>query len=195
LSALADSVFTFQTLPEPPVVVYTYPVKLGKQLPLNTPIAVEFSLPMLPESVESAISFEPALEGVGFVWSEDNSLVYMISDQMDNAEYEVTISADATSAYGLPMTEAFTFSFNTWAVGVEEDQQSEIAIYPNPASELFQVRGMEVASVKIFSLTGQLIKEVHHSAVIHVSDLEPGNYAVILADTEDNRVRKMIVIE
>jgi hypothetical protein len=195
LSALSDSVFSFQTLPEPPVVVYTYPVKMGKQLPLNTPIAIEFSLPMIPETVEGAISFEPALEGVGFVWSDDYKLVYMISDQMENESYEVTISTDATSAYGLALMEAYTFSFNTWAVGVEDNHLSGIAIYPNPASDMFQVRGMEVASVKIFSLTGQLIKEVHHSAVIDVSDLKPGNYAVLLSDMEDNRVRKMIVIE
>ena len=42
-NAEAETVLSFQTLPDPPTVVYTYPVKLGKQLPLNTPVAVEFS--------------------------------------------------------------------------------------------------------------------------------------------------------
>lgn len=195
LTALSDTVFTFQTLPEPPTVVYTYPVQLGKQLPLNTPIAIKFSHPMIPDSVENAISFEPELAGVGFVWSEDHTLVYLISDQMDNAWYEVTISTNATSAYGLQMTQPYTFSFNTWAVPVEDELQSNIAIYPNPASDIFQVRGMDVASVKIYSLTGQLMKEVYNSAVIHVSDMEPGNYAVIVSDRADNRIRKMIVID
>jgi len=195
LSALSDTVFIFQTLPEPPTVVYTYPVQLGKQLPLNTPIAVKFSHPMIPDSVENAISFEPELAGVGFVWSEDHSLVYIISDEMDHAWYEVTISTNATSAYGLQMTEPYTFSFNTWAVSIEDELQSDVSIYPNPTSDIFQVRGMDVASVKIYSLTGRLMKEVYNSAVIHVSDMEPGNYAVIVSDRADNRVRKMIVID
>jgi hypothetical protein len=195
LSALSDSVFMFQTLPEPPTVEYTYPVQLGKQLPLNTPIAVQFSHPMIPDSVENAISFDPELAGVGFVWSEDQTLVYMISDEMESAWYEVTISTDATSAYGLQMTEPYTFSFNTWPVSIENELQSDVAIYPNPASDIFQVRGVDVASVKIYSLTGRLMKEVYNSAVIHVSDMEPGSYAVIISDRADNRIRKMIVID
>lgn len=195
LSALSDTVFMFQTLPEPPTVEYTYPVQLGKQLPLNTPIAVQFSHPMIADSVESAISFDPELAGVGFVWSEDQSLVYMISDEMESTWYEVTISTDATSAYGLQMTEPFTFSFNTWPVSIEDELQSDVAIYPNPASDIFQVRGVDVASVKIYSLTGRLMKEVYNSAVIHVSDMEPGSYAVIISDRADNRIRKMIVID
>jgi len=195
LTALADSIFSFQTLPVNPTVVYTYPVKLGKQLPLNTPIAIEFSHPMIPDSVENAITVEPAIEGLGFVWSDDGTLVYMISDQMENLLYEVTIGTNATSTYGLQLMEPYVFTFNTWAVSVEDDPQSDMAIYPNPASDFFHIRGMDVASVKVFSLSGQLIKEVHHSTVIDVSDMEPGNYAVIVSDMADNKVRKMMVIE
>ena len=195
LNALADTTFTFKTLPDPPVVVYTYPVKLGKQLPLNTPLAIEFSHPMIPDSVEKAISFEPELLGLGFVWSEDNSMVYMISDEMDNTKYTVTISTLATDIYGLQLTEPYTFSFNTWPVSVEDNNRSGVVIYPNPASDLFQVRGMDVASVKIYNLSGQVVKEVYNSVVVNVSGIEPGSYVVTVSDREDNKVRKMIVIK
>ena len=54
---------------------------------------------------------------------------------------------------------------------------------------------MDVASVRIYNLTGQLIKEVYNTSVIHVSDVEPGSYALIVSDREDNTARKMIVVE
>ena len=119
----------------------------------------------------------------------------MISDEMVNERYTVTISTNATDVYGLQLTEPYTFSFNTFPVSVSNANLTAVDIYPNPASDVFRVRGMDVASVKIYSLTGQLKKQVYNSAVINVSDMEPGNYAVIVSDRADNRVRKMIVID
>ncbi len=195
LNALADSTFTFQTLPDLPTVVYTYPVRLGKQLPLNTPLAIEFSRSMIPDSVEMAISFEPELAGLGFAWSEDNSLVYVISDEMINTIYTGTISTVATDVYGQQLAEAYTFSFNTWPVSTEGFKISDVVLYPNPASDLLEVRGMDVSSVKIYSLTGQLVKEVANTALVSVSDVKPGSYVVVISDQDDNMARKMIVIK
>ncbi len=186
--------YAYQSLPDAPTVVYAYPVRQGKQLPLNTPLAVEFIRPMNRDSVQNAISFEPALAGLSFVWSDDNSLVYMISDSMVAASYTVTISTDATDVYGVQMAEPYTFSFNTFAVSVEDVKATEVVLYPNPASDLLEIRGMDVASVKIYNLTGQLMKEVYNSSVINVSDMRSGTYAVTISDREDNRIRKMIVI-
>jgi hypothetical protein len=109
--------------------------------------------------------------------------------------YTVTISTDATDAYGLQLVEPYTFTFNTWATSVEDHDQLGVVIYPNPASDILQIRGLEVASVKMYNLTGKLMKEVYDSSVINVSDMEPGSYAVIVSDREDNSVRKMIVID
>jgi len=186
--------YAYQSLPDAPTVVYAYPVKQGKQLPLNTPLAIGFSRPMNTDSVQNAISFEPAIAGLGFVWNENNTLLYMISDSMDRTAYTVTISTVATDVYGVQFSDPYTYTFNTWAVSVEDIKASEVVLYPNPASDLLEIRGMDVASVKIYSLTGQLMKEVYNSSVINVSDMEPGNYAVAISDREDNRIRKMIVI-
>jgi hypothetical protein len=195
LKALGDSVFSFQTLPEAPTVLATYPVKQGKQLPLNTPVAIEFSRPMVPDSVEMAISFEPELAGLGFVWNDDHTMVYMISSEMVSSSYMVTISTIATDIYGLTLMEPYTFSFNTFPVSVEDAEASDVVLYPNPATDMMEIRGMDVVSVKIYSLTGQLIKEVHNSTIINVSDIDAGTYAVSMTDRADNRVRKMIVID
>jgi len=158
-------------------------------------LAIEFSRPMNTDSVQNSISFEPALDGLYFVWNEDNTLVYMISDSMVNTSYTVTISTNATDVYGVQFADSYTYTFNTWAVSVDDIKASEVAIYPNPASELLEIRGMEVASVNIYSLTGQLMKEVYNSSIINVSDMEPGSYALTITDRDDTKVRKLIVIQ
>lgn len=195
VNSILDIRYAYQSLPDAPTVVDSYPVKQGKQLPLNTPLAIQFIRPMIIDSVEMAVSFEPELAGIKFVWSDDQSLVYMISDSMENTVYTVTVSTVATDVYGVQMAEPYTFTFNTWPTSIENFNQNDVVIYPNPASDLLQVQGMDVASVKIYSLTGKLMKEVYNTAVIQVSDMAPGNYAVVVSDRADNRVRKMIVID
>ena len=94
------------------------------------------------------------------------------------------------------MPELFLFAFTTSiATPVENDQAAGAVLYPNPASDLLHVSGMDVASVKIYSLTGQLVKEVLHTAVVDVSDMETGIYVVSVTDRQNNSIRKMTVIE
>jgi hypothetical protein len=195
VNSLISFEYKYQTLRDNPTVVYSYPVQLGKEhVPANTPLAIEFSQPMNTDSVESAISFEPALAGLKFVWNEDDSKVYITSDGMETAIYVVTISTVAADTYGQTMVEPYVFTFNTWPVSAEDSKVSDVALYPNPANDLMVIRGMDVASVKIFSLSGQLMKEFYDTSVVNVSDMEPGSYVVTVSDREDTMVRKMIVI-
>ncbi len=187
--------YAYQSLPDAPTVVDSYPVMQGKQVPLNTPLAIQFIRPMNTDSVESAVSFEPELAGLKFVWSEDQSLVYLISDSMEYVSYTVTVSTVATDIWGVQMAEPYTFDFKSWATAIEDFEQPDVVIYPNPASDILNIQGMDVASVRIYNLTGQLIKEVYDTSVINVSDVEPGSYALIVSDRTDNTARKMIVVE
>jgi hypothetical protein len=187
--------YAYQSLPDAPTVIDSYPVTQGKQVPLNTPLAIQFERPMNTDSVESAISFEPELAGLKFVWSEDQSLVYLISDSMENVSYTVTVSTVAEDIWGVQMAAPYTFDFKSWPTAIEDFDQSDVVIYPNPTSDILNIRGMDVASVRIYNLTGQLIKEVYNASVIHLSDVEPGSYALIVTDREDNTARKMIVVE
>ncbi len=114
---------------------------------------------------------------------------------MENVSYTVTISTVATDIYGVQLAEPYIYTFSSWAVSVEGMEASEVVLYPNPASDLLEIRGMNVASVKIYSLTGQLMKKVYNSSVINVSDMEPGSYAVTITDRTDTMVRKLIVIQ
>jgi len=196
VNSLVSLSYDYQTLPDNPTVIGGYPLQLGKEhVPANTPLVLEFSQPMIPDSVEKAISFEPALTGLKFVWNEDNSKVFITSDGMETAIYVVTLSTVATDIYGQQMVAPLQVSFNTWPVSAEDSKVSAVALYPNPATDLMEIRGMDVASVKIFSLAGQLVKAVYDTSVVNVGDMEPGSYVVTVSDREDNSVRKMIVIK
>lgn len=197
LNKLAVDTFTFKTLPEPPQVISTFPANLAEDVPIDSPISIEFSKAMIPDSVEKSISFNPDLNDLSFVWSADHSTVYISSEVMvPSTMYFGTVGTDAADIFGIQMPEPFIFAFTTSiATSVDQSQASEVAIYPNPATDVLQVRGMDVASVKIYSLTGQLVKAIYHSEVVNVSDIETGIYVIAVTGSDDNMVRKMIVIE
>ncbi len=196
VNSIVSLSYDYQTLPDNPTVVAGYPIQLGKEhVPANTPLFIEFSHSMIPDSVENAISFEPALTNPVFVWNEDNTKVYITSDGMETAIYVVTLSTVATDIYGQAVVGPLQLSFNTWPVSAEERKVSDVVLYPNPASDILEVRGMDVVSARIYNLTGQLMKEVYNSTLINVSDIEPGSYAVTITDRDDTRVRKLIVIK
>ena len=197
LTMLEPDTLTFKTLPEPPNVVSTFPENLAKEVPIDSPVSIEFSKSMIPDSVEKAISFNPELTGLSFVWNEDNSAVFISTVEMAPSNmYFGTVGTLATDVFGIQMSEPYLWAFTTSiATSIEKKEASGVVIYPNPASDIIQVRGMDVASFKIYSTSGQMIKEVYNSASVNVSDIETGIYVVTVSDRDDNRVRKMIVIE
>jgi len=197
LNKIAPDTFMFKTLPEPPSVVSTFPANLASEVPIDSPISIEFSKSMIPDSVEKAISFNPILGVLSFVWNEDNSAVYLTTDEMVPSNmYFGTVDVLATDIFGIQMEEPFLWAFTTSiATSLKEDEVSGLVIYPNPASDLLQISGVDVASVKIYNLTGQMVKEVYNDSVVNVSDIETGMYVVSVADRENNSYRKLVTIE
>ena len=67
----------------------------------------------------------------------------------------------------------FTTELN---VGVESEEALRLVAYPNPATDIVHVEGVEVSEVQVFNAMGQLVKTIKDSNDINVSDLENGQY-------------------
>ena len=197
LTMLAPDTIRFKTLPKPPEVVTTFPAHLEENVLPNTPMSIEFSKSMIPDSVEKGISFDPAVTGVSYVWSADNKTVYISANQLEvSTMYFVSVGEPAMDDFKTQLEEPYIFVFTTAiATSVENDMASDVVIYPNPASEILRIGGMDVASLRIYNLSGQLLKEIRNSPEVNVSDMETGIYVVSVSDREGNNIRKMVVIE
>lgn len=79
------------------------------------------------------------------------------------------------------------------SVGLMENTLNTVSIYPNPASETIGVQLTQgsVGSVKIFSMTGNLVAEGSQS-VLDVSELKEGVYFVTVANEEGLFTSKFI---
>lgn len=197
LNMLAPDTIRFKTLPKPPEVIATFPESLEIDVLPNSPVSIEFSKSMIPDSVEKGIAFDPVVANLSFVWSADNKTVFISGAELAvSTMYFVSVSEPAMDEFKTQMEEPFIFIFTTAiATSVENNKASDVVIYPNPASDILLIRGMDVASVRIYKITGQMVKEYRNSVDLNISDIKTGTYIVTVTDREDSKVTKLIVIE
>jgi len=103
-----------------------------------------------------------ARDGYQFAsWNDDNT---------DNPRY-ITVTSDATYiATFIP------------AVGIDESIATEIALFPNPASDLLNISSSEtISEIEIVNVMGQVVKRIEvnsDNAACDVEDLKAGVYVV-----------------
>jgi hypothetical protein len=101
-----------------------------------------------------------ALEGFEFVsWSDENT---------ENPR-QITVTADAT----------YIASFEP-ATGIEENSSLEIALFPNPATDILNITSSEtISEIEIVNVMGQVVRRIEvnaDNAVCDVEDLKAGVY-------------------
>ncbi|MCR4964500.1 MAG: T9SS type A sorting domain-containing protein [Bacteroidales bacterium] len=82
-------------------------------------------------------------------------------------------------------------------VSVNEHNQVEVSIYPNPATDYVQVSSDEIQRVEIYNMLGQCVFSQQYGdthVVIPTSTLAPGSYAVTVT-TCNNQVTKQVIIK
>jgi hypothetical protein len=114
-----------------------------------------------PYGTEIQISATPR-ENYAFVaWTDGNT---------DNPR-TITVVADAE----------YTAAF-TWSVGIDETAVSEIALFPNPATDILNITSSEtISEIEIVNVMGQVVKRIEvnsDNAVCNVEDLTSGVYVV-----------------
>jgi hypothetical protein len=78
---------------------------------------------------------------------------------------------------------------------VEENKDSEIALYPNPVRDRVVIEGIEVAEVEVYNTLGQMVKTIQGTNEISVADLPQGVYLLRIADAEGKVYTNKITIQ
>ena len=71
-------------------------------------------------------------------------------------------------------------------MSVDEQETSlvQVTCYPNPATTMVTIDGLEAAEVQIYNAIGQVVKTVRNSDEINVSDLTEGVYLLRITDAK-----------
>ena len=78
---------------------------------------------------------------------------------------------------------------STVTLGVSENSLNKFSVFPNPASDIIQIRGVtsEVSSTLIFSVTGRVVySAISNSETIEISNLDSGMYFLQITSSEGN---------
>ena len=197
LPCLIPDTIRFKTLPPKPTVVSTYPEFMAEDVLPNTTMYIQFSKPMITDSVEMGLVFDPEISGAEFVWSDDRTTLYISADQLFvSTMYFLTVGPPAMDDFFQNLEDSYVSIFTTAIVtSVDNPKSADLVLYPNPASDVLRVEGVDVASLKIYNISGQLVKEIHNSREISVKDIKTGLYIVAVSDRNGNELRELVVIK
>ncbi len=81
-------------------------------------------------------------------------------------------------------------------VSVNEHNQIEVKIYPNPATNFVQVSSDEIQRVEVYNMMGQIVFEQNYNdsqVTIPTSGMAPGTYAVKVTATNGTTTKQVIV--
>ena len=104
--------------------------------------------------------------------------LHCFSSDMENPEVIVPVSLTITD------------------VSVNEHNQIEVSVYPNPATNFVQISSDQIQRVEIYNMMGQLVFEQNYNdshVVIPTTSMAPGTYAVKVTATSGTTTKQVIV--
>lgn len=108
-----------------------------------------------------------------------------------NQEYRCEMTNEKYPA--LVLKTVFVKVVSEYTSGINKVENNGIAVGPNPAADYITIKGEEVQSVDIFSLTGACVKSVNDNVqTIEIADLAPGIYTIKVVTTNGEKVAKFI---
>ena len=105
--------------------------------------------------------------------------LYCYSSDLENSEVVVPVTLNITG------------------VSVNEHNQIEVTVYPNPAVDYVQVNSERIERVEIHNMMGQKVFDSYYNdthVVISTQDLAPGTYAVTVT-SNGIQVTKQVIVE
>ncbi len=124
------------------------------------------------------------LLNVGFDASNDNSQYNFIN---------VTGSWQPSSKAGSIMLRPVVGA--GYYIGVNESEDSNIAVYPNPASNTLHVSGLsQGASMTVFDITGRQVTPTSYADEINVSELHDGLYLLTITQSDGSIITRKFMV-
>ena len=108
-----------------------------------------------------------------------SAVLHCFSSDIENPAVEVAITLSVTD------------------VSVNEHNQIEVSVYPNPATDYVKVTSEQIERVEVFNMMGQLVFDKLYGdshVVIPTNSFAPGTYAVKVTTT-DGSVTKQVVVK
>ncbi len=102
----------------------------------------------------------------------DEVLVYLMAPNSGIAAYKITIGTGTS---------------------VGETVADEVGFFPNPASDVVNFTN-EMASVKVYDMSGKFVREFKNVIQINVSDLR-GTYVIHAIDKQGNAIKKVLIVK
>ena len=102
---------------------------------------------------------------------------------------------DSNFAYGMTKVEGIILNIIPTNTDVPEVSHQQLAVYPNPASDVIYIDGMPNAMVDyaIFNVLGQKVTEGYFDGTISVAELEKGLYILQIKSEKFLETAKFIV--
>ena len=119
--------------------------------------------------------------------------------EMNRNNYIYTWQVNRNPFIDNPDLASYIFGSNfgqTYTLGNENFEISNIVVYPNPTTDYVVIAGIEAeAEAEIYSITGQKIKEVSftNEITLSLSDVTAGVYLVKISNENSSITRKIIV--
>jgi hypothetical protein len=78
-------------------------------------------------------------------------------------------------------------------VGIAEQNDNSLTLWPNPASQTVHIEGLEAAEVQVYNGHGQMVETVQGSNEINVSGLPAGIYSIRVTMNDGNLFLNKII--
>jgi len=101
-------------------------------------------------------------------------------------------SGDMTVSNGNRVTFNNIAVHGTANLGVKQNAVSQFVVYPNPFNDMLNIKGIENADYKVFTIDGKLVKSGKTSAQLNLSDLSKGLYLLQLSANGSTETKKII---
>lgn len=139
-------------------------------------------------AVDNAIAYKVYRNGNAIATTPNNSYIDANVDQGVTYSYAVqTICTNGQSGYSA------TVSGQT---GIN-DYSSDWSVYPNPATQVLNIQGSNIAEIYLYSTTGELVRRIaaeNELTEINVTDLVRGMYLVRISTRDGQTSIKKVIL-